>query len=131
MMVSAPAAAARAVSLGQPSRGLTRRNSDNPKLAIARAAKPIFSPSCGAMRMTAGAKLGAFGVARDLGFARALGFMRAPASALAFIIGTRCYRGSLSRTYLTIPSRPRQWLVPANYPAGEGIAIAVNHLSSR
>src|SRR5512144_1359217 len=93
MMLSAPAAAARAFSLGQPSRGATRRSSVRPKLAMARAAKPIFSPSGGAIRITAGAKLDGSVFARDLGIVRALGFARSAASALAFIIGTRCYRG--------------------------------------
>src|SRR4029453_16584729 len=51
---AAPAAAERALSFGQPSRGATRRKSVSPKLAMARAATPIFSPSCGLTRMTAG-----------------------------------------------------------------------------
>src|SRR5260370_30551903 len=39
---------------GQPSRGLTMRNRVNPKLPIARAAMPMFSPSCGSTRITMG-----------------------------------------------------------------------------
>ena len=54
MTWSARLAAARAFSLGQPSRGLTRRSSDRPKLAMARATMPMFSPSCGSTRMIAG-----------------------------------------------------------------------------
>jgi hypothetical protein len=60
---------------------------------MALAAKPIFSPSCGAIRIIAGATLDGSVFARDLGIAGALGFARFPASALVFIIGTRCYRG--------------------------------------
>ena len=41
--------------LGQPSRGLTRRSRDSPKFAMARAAAPMFSPSCGSTRITTGA----------------------------------------------------------------------------
>src|SRR5262249_34120495 len=39
---------------GQPSRGLTRRRRASPKFAIARAAAPMFSPSCGSTRITVG-----------------------------------------------------------------------------
>ena len=52
---SAPEAITRAFSFGQPCRGLTRRSRDSPKFAMARAAAPIFSPSCGSTRMTIGA----------------------------------------------------------------------------
>jgi len=41
-------------SAGQPSRGLTRRSPDSPKFAIARAAAPILSASCGSTRITHG-----------------------------------------------------------------------------
>ena len=41
------AAIAVAFASGQPCRGFTRRKSYRPKLAIARAAAPMFSPSCG------------------------------------------------------------------------------------
>src|SRR5690606_4157151 len=41
--------------LGQPSRGATRRISERPKFAMARAHMPIFSASCGSTRMTMGA----------------------------------------------------------------------------
>src|SRR3954469_7320693 len=51
---SAPEAAAQARSCGQPSRGFTRRRSARPKLAITRAAAPMFSPSCGAFRIMTG-----------------------------------------------------------------------------
>src|SRR3569623_1733318 len=44
---AAPLAAGPACGLGHPSRGATRRISVSPKLSIARAALPIFSPSCG------------------------------------------------------------------------------------
>src|SRR3954452_10452784 len=44
---SAPLAAGPASGLGQPSRGATRRISVSPKLSIARAAFPMFCPSCG------------------------------------------------------------------------------------
>src|SRR5713226_6572045 len=40
--------------LGQPSRGLTIRKRVSPKLPIARAAMPMFSPSCGSTRTTTG-----------------------------------------------------------------------------
>ena len=40
--------------LGQPSRGFTSRRSARPQLSMARAAVPIFSPSCGSTRMIAG-----------------------------------------------------------------------------
>src|SRR5437763_804255 len=53
-MSSAPEAAARARGLGQPSRGLTRRSRVSPKFAMARAAVPMFSPSCGSTRTTIG-----------------------------------------------------------------------------
>src|SRR5256885_5093138 len=45
--MSAPLADGPASGLGQPSRGLTSRNSVRPKLSIARAVLPIFCPSCG------------------------------------------------------------------------------------
>src|SRR5258708_7353112 len=53
-MRSAPEAATQARGLGQPSRGLISRSRDSPKLAIARAAAPMLSPSCGSTRMTIG-----------------------------------------------------------------------------
>ena len=53
-MRSAPAAIICALSFGQPCRGLTSRSRDRPKLAMARAAAPIFSPSCGSTRTTTG-----------------------------------------------------------------------------
>src|SRR5262245_42511633 len=112
-MISAPAAAARALSLGQPSRGATRRSSVRPKLAMALAAKPIFSPSCGAIRITAGAMTEGSAFARYLGVARALGFGRSPA-ALAFIIGTRCYRDEQA----AMVSRKRERYA-FKYPAGD------------
>ena len=52
---SAPEAEAQARSCGQPSRGLTSRNSSRPKLAITRATAPMFSASCGADRIMVGA----------------------------------------------------------------------------
>src|SRR5215469_409244 len=52
---SAPDADAQARSWGQPSRGLTRRRSVRPKLAMMRAAAPMFSASCGAFRIMTGA----------------------------------------------------------------------------
>ena len=64
--------------------------------------------------MNAGAKLGAFGDVGDLGFAGAFGFVRFPASALAFIIGTRCYRGEQA----AMVSRKRERYA-FNYPAGD------------
>src|SRR5215813_14153579 len=54
-MRSAPAAITRAFSFGQPCSGLTSRKRDSPKLAMARAAAPTFSPSCGSTRTTTGA----------------------------------------------------------------------------
>src|SRR6476661_11107015 len=54
-MRSAPAAIIRALAFGQDCRGATRRNRDRPKFAMARAAAPIFSPSCGSTRTTTGA----------------------------------------------------------------------------
>src|SRR5262245_37465736 len=53
-MRSAPEAATQARGLGQPSRGLMSRSRDSPKLAIARAAAPTLSPSCGSTRTTIG-----------------------------------------------------------------------------
>src|SRR5262245_7410898 len=53
-MCAAPAAMASAFSFGQPSRGFTSLRSVSPKLPMARAAAPIFSPSCGLARMMAG-----------------------------------------------------------------------------
>ena len=53
-MWSAPAAARCAATLGQPSRGLTMRSRVSAKLPMARAAMPMFSPSCGSTRMTTG-----------------------------------------------------------------------------
>src|SRR5215472_17489873 len=52
--ISAPLAEVIALSLGQPSRGLTRRSSPSPQFSIARADVPMFSPSCGSTRITAG-----------------------------------------------------------------------------
>ena len=49
-----PEAVRCAFSLGQPSRGATRRKVDRPQFSMARAAMPIFSPSCGRTRMTTG-----------------------------------------------------------------------------
>src|SRR6476660_7323098 len=114
MMASAPAAAARALSLGQPSRGAMRRSLVRPKLAMARAAKPIFSPSCGSTRITAGAKPGCLGVASDLGIARDFVLFRPAASALAFIIGTRCNRGEPAA--MATANREQEAF---KYPAGD------------
>ena len=50
------AADAVAASFGQPSRGVTSRRSLKPKFAIARAAAPMFSPSCGSTNMMAGSQ---------------------------------------------------------------------------
>src|SRR3984885_3459901 len=50
----APEAARCALMLGQPSRGLTMRSRVSAKLPIARAAMPMFSPSCGSTRITTG-----------------------------------------------------------------------------
>src|SRR6187455_3089999 len=55
--MSAPLAAGPASGLGQPSRGSTRRSSVRPKLSIARAALPIFSPSCGRTRTMIGGSI--------------------------------------------------------------------------
>ena len=44
----------RARSFGQASRGLTRRRSSSPKLAMARATMPMLSGNCGSTRMTEG-----------------------------------------------------------------------------
>src|SRR6476659_1381227 len=52
---SAPLADGPASGLGHPSRGATRRSSVSPKLSIARAALPMFSPSCGRTRTMIGA----------------------------------------------------------------------------
>src|SRR5690606_12174426 len=54
---SAPEAAGPAAGLGQPSRGATSRISVSPKLSMARAALPMFSPSCGRTRTIAGASV--------------------------------------------------------------------------
>src|SRR5258708_25376590 len=51
---SAREAEAQARSCGQPSLGLTSRNSERPKFAITRAAAPMFSASCGAFRIMTG-----------------------------------------------------------------------------
>ena len=47
MIQLAPDEEVSAFSFGQPSRGSMRRNSWMPKFAMARAAVPMFSPSCG------------------------------------------------------------------------------------
>ena len=52
---SAPDAARWALGFGQPSRGATRRRLDRPQFSMARAAMPMFSPSCGRTRMIVGA----------------------------------------------------------------------------
>ena len=102
LAISAPAAAARALSLGQPSRGLTSRKSVSPKLAMARAAKPIFSPSCGSTRMMAGAAT-ASAEPRVASLARlvlgtgSVARARLPPAALAFTIEARCYREAVAR----------------------------------
>ena len=58
-----------AASFWQPSRGATRRRSCKPKLAIARAAAPMFSPSCGSTSTIAGpAGPGASPALRPSGF---------------------------------------------------------------
>src|SRR6187399_783161 len=51
---SAPAEARCAATFGQPSRGFTILKRESAKLPIARAAMPIFSPSCGSTRITTG-----------------------------------------------------------------------------
>jgi hypothetical protein len=51
---SAPLAEGPASGLGQPSRGATSRISVSPKFSIARAALPIFWPSCGRTRTMIG-----------------------------------------------------------------------------
>jgi hypothetical protein len=83
---------------------------------MALAAKPIFSPSCGSTRITAGAKPTGWDFARDLGTPRRFGFGRlfGSASALVFIIGTRCYRGEQA----AMVSRKREQYA-FNYPAGD------------
>jgi hypothetical protein len=81
---------------------------------MALAAKPMFSPSCGATRIIAGAKLDASAFARDLGIGRVLGFARSAASELAFIIGTRCYRGE--QAAMVSAKRERDAF---RYPAGD------------
>ena len=53
-MSSAPEEARLACIFGQPSRGLTSRRRLRPKLPMARAAVPIFSPSCGSTSTTIG-----------------------------------------------------------------------------
>src|SRR5258708_32446929 len=53
----APLDMATALSLGQPSRGRTSLSSVRPQLYMARAAAPMFSPSCGSTRMIAGPPL--------------------------------------------------------------------------
>ena len=52
--MSAPLAEGPASGLGQPSRGATSRISVSPKLSIARAALPMFWPSCGRTRTMTG-----------------------------------------------------------------------------
>src|SRR4051812_50222819 len=54
--MSAPLAEGPASGLGQPSRGATSRISVSPKLSIARAALPIFWPSCGRTRTMTGGR---------------------------------------------------------------------------
>ena len=54
MIETPPAAIGSAAGFGQPSRGATRRRSLRPQFIIARAAAPIFSPSCGRTRMMTG-----------------------------------------------------------------------------
>src|SRR5690606_32696984 len=64
--MSAPDAAGPAAGLGHPSRGATSRISVNPKLSIARAALPIFSPSCGLTRTMTGGRSPAAGAAASV-----------------------------------------------------------------
>jgi hypothetical protein len=54
-MRSAPAAMIAALGFGQGGRGATSRSRDRPKLAMARAAAPMFSGNCGSTRTTIGA----------------------------------------------------------------------------
>src|SRR5262245_57517878 len=56
-MRSAPAAITRALSFGHFFFGFTSRSRDSPKLAMARAAAPMFSPSCGSTSTMIGAGL--------------------------------------------------------------------------
>ena len=51
---TAPEAATTALALGQPHCGATSRSSVSPKLSIARAAVPTFSPICVRQRMIVG-----------------------------------------------------------------------------
>ena len=62
----APEAAPSALTLGQPSRGSTRRRSERPQFSMARAAAPMFSPSWVRTRMTAGAPFSTWAAARLL-----------------------------------------------------------------
>src|SRR5437868_3899581 len=64
---SAPLAAGPASGFGQPSRGLTSRMSVRPKLSIARAALPMFCPSCGRTSTMAGGLAPITDRAGDLG----------------------------------------------------------------
>src|SRR4051794_5537022 len=65
--MSAPLAEGPASGLGHPSRGVTRRMSVNPKLSIARAALPMFWPSCGRTRTMTGGSAPIADGAGDLG----------------------------------------------------------------
>ena len=76
---SAPEAAERALSLGQPSRGRTSRRSVRPQFSMARAAVPMFSPSCGSTRMIAGPPDGACCLRSVPGHQRAWAEASAPA----------------------------------------------------
>src|SRR3954469_25380514 len=65
--MSAPLAAGPASGFGHPSRGATSRISVNPKLSIARAALPIFCPSCGRTSTMTGGVAPSADRAGDLG----------------------------------------------------------------
>jgi hypothetical protein len=66
----APEAVFTALTFGQPHCGRTKRRSVSPKFIIARAAAPMFSPSCGRTRMIAGPGPALAAVIQRAAFAR-------------------------------------------------------------
>ena len=96
MMASAPAAAARALSLGQPSRGGDEAKLGEAEIGHGPRGKADILAELRLDQDHRGREAGQLGSLPAIwaplvasGFARLLG----SASALAFIIGTRCYRG--------------------------------------
>src|SRR5262249_20409034 len=110
------------LSLGQPSRGATSLRSASPKFAIARAAKPIFSPSCGLTRTIAGA--GGATADAELGSAASAG-ARFLGSTLAFTMEGTGFSPSKNLalpTPLNAPFKPQR-IFADHYPRRNGSTV--------